>query len=271
MSPPSGVEVSGAEAPRPPRWRKKLRRFYVRRVRPHLSSPLAQQRARLAFYGWSYLRLLGSSALTVGDRLRLVGACLRTDWGLEHAHRPPEIVAVLRAIATRPAEPGEAVVEAGCWQGGATVKLSRVCAALGYELWVYDSFAGVEAHVPEEGEYDFTGEYQAPPEVLRANLGRFGTPEPVTVVAGWFSDTLGAGRLPEPIRVVLVDCDLGKGTLEVLEAVRPRLSPDARVFTQDFHIPEVRSVIADLGLPVRPVAYQLAEVGTGSWPPGTPH
>ena len=152
-----------------------MRRFYVRRIRPHLSSPLAQQRARLAFYGWSYLRLLAPSALTLGDRLRLIGGCLRTDWSLDHAHRPPEIVAVLRAVATRRAEPGEAVVEAGCWQGGATVKLSRVCAALGYDLWVYDSFAGVEAHVPEEGEYDFTGEYQATPEVLQANLERFGT------------------------------------------------------------------------------------------------
>ena len=77
--------------------------------------------------------------------------------------------------------------------------------------------------------------------------------------------------MPDRVRVVLVDCDLGKGTQEVLEAVRPRLSPDARVFTQDFHIPEVRSVIADLGLPVTHVAYQLAEVGTGSWRPGDPH
>ena len=258
-------------APRPPKWRKKLRRSYVRWIRPHLASPLAQQRARLGFYGWSYLRLLGPSALAPSDRLRLIGGCLRTDWCLNHAHRPPEIVAVLRAIATRRAAPGEAVVEAGCWQGGATVKLSRVCAGLGYELWVYDSFAGVEAHVPEEGEYDFTGEYQASPEVLQANLERFGTALPVTIVAGWFADTLGVGRVPERVQAVLVDCDLGKGTQEVLEAVRPRLSPAARVFTQDFHIPEVRSVIAEMGLPVAPVAYQLAEIGTGSWGPGDPH
>jgi len=260
----------GQGVPKAPRWRKKVRRVYVRRIRPHLASPLSQQRARLAFYGWSYLRLLGPSALGFRDRLGLIGGCLRTDWSLDHAHRPPEIVAVLRAVGDRRAQPGEAVVEAGCWQGGATVKLSRACAALGYDLWVYDSFAGVEAHVPEAGEYDFTGEYQATPEVLRANLERFGDPAPVTVVAGWFADTLGAGRLPERVRVVLVDCDLGKGTQEVLEAVQPRLSTDARVFTQDFHIPEVRSIIADLGLPVRPVAYQLAEVGAGSWGAGDP-
>jgi len=264
-------DARDAGPPKPPKWRKKVRRFYVRRIRPHLSSPLAQQRARLAFYGWSYLRLLGPSALTVGERLRLVGGCLRTDWSLDHAHRPPEIVAVLRAVATRRANAGEAVVEAGCWQGGATVKLSRACAALGYDLWVYDSFAGVEAHVPEEGEYDFTGEYQATPEVLRANLDRFGTPMPVTIVAGWFSNTLGAGRVPDRVRAVLVDCDLGKGTEEVLESVRPRLSADARVFTQDFHIPEVRRAIADLGLPLTHVAYQLAEVGPGSWGPVDPH
>jgi hypothetical protein len=230
-------------------------------VRPHLRSPLAQQRVRLGFYGWSYLRLLAPSALPVGGRIRLVGACLRTDWLLEHAHRPPEIVAVLRGITTRRAEPGEAVVEAGCWQGGATVKLSRVCAALGYDLWVYDSFAGVEAHVPEAGEHDFTGEYVATPTILRANLERFGAPGVVTVVEGWFAETLGRGRVPDRVRSVLIDCDLGKGTEEVLVAVRPQLSEDARVFTQDFHIPEVRDAIAGLGLPATHVAYQLAEVG----------
>jgi hypothetical protein len=215
---------------------------------------------RLAFYGWSYLRLLAPSALPVGGRLRLVGACLRTDWTLDHAHRPPEIVAVLRAIASRRARDGEVVVEAGCWQGGASVKLSRVCDDLGYALWVYDSFAGVEAHVPEAGEYDFSGEYQASPELLLANLGRLGRPEAVTVVAGWFADTFGAGRVPPAVRAVLIDCDLGKGTEEVLVGVRPNLVDDARVFTQDFHIPEVRAAIDGLGLRATHVAYQLAEI-----------
>jgi O-methyltransferase len=253
------VALAGAKV------RKKVRRFYVGRIRPRLSSPLAQQRARLAWYCWSYLRLLGPSALTVPDRLRLVAGCLRVDWGLLHAHRPPEVVAVMRAVAERPAEPGEAVVEAGCWQGGATSKLSLACAALGYELWAYDSFAGVEAHVPEAGEYDFTGEYQAAPEVLRANLERFGREPVVTIVEGWFADTIGAGKVPPLVRAVLIDCDLGKGTQEALEGVRGHLTHDARVFTQDFHIPEVRAVIAGLGLPATPLAYQLAEVGTGSW------
>jgi hypothetical protein len=238
-----------------------VRRFYVRRIRPRLGSPLAQQRVRLAWYGWSYVRLLAPSALPLAARVRLIGGCLRTDWSLDHAHRPPEVVAVLRAVVARRAEPGEAVVEAGCWQGGATVKLSRACAALGYDLWVYDSFAGVEAHVPEEGEYDFTGEYHATPDVLRANLARFGAPGVVTVVEGWFADTLGAGTVPDRVASVLIDCDLGKGTEEVLVAVRPHLADDARVFTQDFHIPEVREAIAGLGLAATHVAYQLAEVG----------
>jgi len=255
------VAAVTAGPPQVPRLRKRVRRFYVRRVRPHLGSPLAQQRVRLTWYGWSYLRLLGPSALPLRARAALVGRCLRVDWSLLHAHRPPEIAAVLRAVAVRPARAGEAVVEAGCWQGGATVKLSSVCAALGYDLWVYDSFSGVEAHVPQAGEYDFTGEYQATPELLRANLRRYGDPDVVTVVEGWFADTLGAGRVPDRVSTVLIDCDLGKGTEEVLVAVRPHLADDARVFTQDFHIPEVRDAIAGLGLPATHVAYQLAEVG----------
>ncbi len=250
-----------ASGPQPSKVRKKARRLYVRRIRPHLSSRQAQQRARLAWYGWSYLRRLGPSALSIRQRLGLVAGCLRTDWQLVHAHRPPEVVAVLRAISTRAAAPGEAVVEAGCWQGGATVKLSRACDALGYELWVYDSFAGVEAHQPEEGEYDFTGEYEASPDVLRSNLDRLGCRGVVTIVEGWFADTLGAGRLPDRVRAVLIDCDLGKGTHEVLAAVAERLTPDARLFTQDFHIPEVRTAIDDLELRATPVVCQLAEIG----------
>ncbi len=242
--------------------RKRVRRVYVRRIRPHLATPLAQQRARLAWQGWAYLRLLGPSALPVRRRLALIGGCLRTDWTLAHAHRPPEIAPVLRAVASRRAEPGEAVVEAGCWRGGATVKLSRACAALGYELWVYDSFEGVEPHVPEEGEYDFTGEYQASPATLRANLERLGEASVVTVVEGWFEDTFGAGPMPDRIRTVLVDCDLAKGTREVLEAVRPHLSPDARLFTQDFHIPEVRTTVESMGLQGHRIAYQLAEIAS---------
>jgi len=240
--------------------RKRIRRFYVRRIRPHLSSPLAQQRVRLAWYGPAYLRLLAPSALTIRQRLALIGGCLRVDWGLDHAHRPPEIVAVLRAVADRPARDGEVVVEAGCWQGGATAKLSRVCAALGYGLWAYDSFAGVEAHQPEEGEYDFTGEYRSSRRALEANVARYGAPEVLTVVEGWFADTVAAGRTPDRARVVLIDCDLGKGTTEVLCGLGPHLAPDARVFTQDFHIPEVRTAIDELGLGARPVANQLAEV-----------
>jgi hypothetical protein len=83
----------------------------------------------------------------------------------------------------------------------------------------------------------------------------------VTIVEGWFADTFGADRVPDRVRVVLIDCDLAKGTAEVLDGVGGRLADDARVFTQDFHIPEVRSAIAELGLTARPVAYQLAEVG----------
>jgi O-methyltransferase len=259
-----------ADPPPPPRWRKKLRRAYIRHLRPRLGSPLAQQRARLAWYGWAYLLLLAPSALRPVDRLRLIRTCLRVDWGLDHAHRPPEIVAVLRAIAERGAEADEAVVEAGCWQGGATAKLSRACASLGYRLWAYDSFAGVEAHVPEEGEYDFTGEYATTRATLEANVARFGCPASLRVVEGWFAETLGRGEVPDRVRIVLVDCDLGKGTGEVLDGLRDRLVRDARAFTQDFHIPEVRTVIAELGLDARPLVDQLAEIDVGSWPGGPP-
>ena len=44
-----------------------------------------------------------------------------------------------------------------------------------------------------------------------------------------------------------IDCDLGKGTLEVLQSAVPSLADDGCVFTQDFHIDPVRRVLDDPG------------------------
>ncbi len=139
------------------------------------------------------------------------------------------------------------MVEAGCWNGGASAKFSLVCKLGGYRLRIYDSFEGVEPMTSEEKQrgYDFSGEYVASDATLRANLQRFGAPDVCSIHKGWFAATLARSPVAEVVRVVFIDCDSAKGTQEVLLGVVPSLASDGVVFTQDFHIASVRDLLLD--------------------------
>jgi O-methyltransferase len=136
------------------------------------------------------------------------------------------------------------MIEAGCWQGGSTAKWSLACRLLGYGLHIYDSFEGVEARTDVEGQHDFTGEYAAPLETVRQNLVRHGNLSPCTFHKGWFVDTMQPGSVPGPVRLVYIDCDLVKGTKEVLAGVVPVLSDDGVVASQDGQIRAVAEFLA---------------------------
>src|SRR5206468_12874062 len=131
------------------------------------------------------------------------------DWNFPHAHKPREVVAVLRSIAERPVRAGEIVVEAGCWMCGSTAKFSVFCHEFGFELHVYDSFEGVESRTAAEGSSnDFSGQYRAQLDRVREHVREYGAIEVCHFHKGWFADTL-AGQPPQmPVRGVYIDCDL---------------------------------------------------------------
>lgn len=223
------------------------RRFYERWILPRFADPLTRQRFKMLYFVWGYWRFLLVPGLGVGQRLGLLRRFLRIDWNVVHCHFPAETSCIARVLAERHARPGEIVVEAGCWQGGTSTKFSLLCAALGYHLHVYDSFEGVETLSPDDQakEWDFAGQYASPESRLRDNLDRYGAPEECTVHKGWFSETLAGAPTDGPVRVAYIDCDLGKGTLEVLQSVVPALAEDGCIFSQDFHIEPVRRVLID--------------------------
>jgi O-methyltransferase len=138
-------------------------------------------------------------------------------------------------------------VEAGCYLGGSSAKFSTICAWLGYRLCIYDSFEGVEAMLAEErvGNYDFSGEYAASEEVVRANLRQYGDVSVCSLHKGWFADTLANRPVPQAVRVAYIDCDLAKGTREALAGIVPSLSEDGWIFSQDFHIRPVIELLSD--------------------------
>jgi O-methyltransferase len=198
----------------------------------------------MMYLGWAYWRLFGISGIPA---FRLLRQFLRVDFNVLHGHRPAETVLLARALAERRAQLGEVVVEAGCWKGGTSVKFSILCELLGYRLLIFDSFEGVEQLTGDKlaKEWDYGGQYASPESVLWENLQRYGRPHVCTAFKGWFSETLAVNPVTAPIKLVYVDCDLGKGTYEVLVGTTPALVSDGMIFTQDFHIRPVRKVLLD--------------------------
>ena len=224
-----------------------IRQLYVRWIRPHVSRETNRQRLKLVWDIWGYWPLLKIKALSLKERLVLLARFIVIDWCVVHAHKPREISFICQALADRAPAPGEVLLEAGCWQGGSSAKFSIICRMLGYRFCVYDSFAGVEEMQAAEkaNNYDFSGQYAAPESVLRSNLARFGEIEICTTHKGWFVDTLAVGPVPYPVRLAYIDCDLAKGTKEALTGIVPALADDGWIFSQDFHIKPIQTLLSD--------------------------
>jgi O-methyltransferase len=246
---------------------KIIHRFYIKWLRPVFSKSIHQQRLKMIWFCWSYWPILFIKSLPVLVRFGFLIKFLRIDWSIEHSHTPSEIIEIIQFIAERPASKDEIVLEAGCWQGGSTVKFSIFCNYFGYKLHVYDSFEGVESI--QEGGYDFSGEYCASEKEVKRNLIQYGVGDVCVFHKGWFSETLKPNSVNFPIRAVYIDCDLAKGTEEVLRGVLPWLVKDGTIFTQDYHILSVKQLLNDpatwgkLGVVqpmIKPLCHNLAVI-----------
>jgi hypothetical protein len=94
-------------------------------------------------------------------------------------------------------------------------------------------------------EWSFGGQYACSEENVRRNVEIHGEAQCCEFHKGWFSATLAGAKLAGPVRLAYIDCDLAKGTLEVLQSVMPALAPSGVVFSQDFHITPVRRLLLD--------------------------
>jgi O-methyltransferase len=261
----AGGRFSAFEGGRP-------RRLFTRVAGGLNLSALGRQRLKMLYFAWAYWRLFTIPGLPA---LRLARDFLRVDFNVLHGHLPSEMVTIARDLAARRAGPGEVVVEAGCWKGGSSAKLSILCDLLGYSLLIYDSFEGVEVLSGEDQakEWDYAGQYASAEPVLWENLGRYGKPGVCSAFKGWFSETLAASPVGRPVRLVYIDCDLGKGTYEALQGVAGALVPDGSIFSQDFHIAPVRAVLLDpetwhsLGRPVPEIRSEGVHLARIAWQP----
>jgi O-methyltransferase len=130
-------------------------------------------------------------------RLRLLRQVHVIGYHLPAPHAQSEMLAVMHSILALPKGVPGVVVEAGCFQGASTAKLSLAADLAGRRLVVFDSFEGMpENDEPRDksdlhGDPRFTkGKYSAGLEDVKANVAKYGRLECCRFVKGWFSDTM---------------------------------------------------------------------------------
>jgi len=185
----------------------------------------------------------GRAATTaLADQIEHIHSAMRC------AHTHEEAVAIVRAIlALNDLVPG-VIVEAGCFKGGSTAKLSLAARLAGRPLLVFDSFEGLPAPNKTVGDFNesksfFAGEYAGTLEEVKANVTRLGIIETCEFHKGWFDDTLP--KLKNKVAVAFVDVDLSSSVATCLRYLYPLLSPGGTIFSHDGHIPTCVQTIRD--------------------------
>lgn len=222
--------------------KKQIHKFYKRHIRKHISDELTKQRLKLLLWDiFGYTGVFTFKNISFIQKLQLLRKFLKLDWNVIHAHKPAELVPIFKDILDRKGDGTSVVVEAGCWNGGSTAKYSLVCRLANYPLHVYDSFEGVEPGDEAHEEAFFYGTYAGPLELVKANVEKYGSIEVCTFHKGFFIDSMKDFNYKT--YVVYIDCDLSKGTLEVLQATYPHLISGAKVYSQDYHIPSIKEML----------------------------
>lgn len=183
-------------------------------------------------------------------RLALVRRLYLISGRISCPHTQGEMLEVMGALLSLAPENEGVVVEAGCYLGGSTAKLSLAAERAGRKLIVFDSFQGLPEHgePPEANIFGQTvrfspGEYRATLKDVRANVARFGAPSACEFHPGWFEETMPA--FSEPIALLFLDVDLASSTRTALKNLYPRLVRGGVLFSHDGHLPRVLSVFRD--------------------------
>lgn len=223
-------------------------------LRPYVPSPIL--RVRRSVQAWwrelplTRLQYASSGEVTREQRKALVEQIRRADSELLCAHTPAEMARIVSSILATPSSVHGCIVEAGCFKGGSTAKLSLAAELARRRLVVFDSFAGLPDHQEPHGRTIFgeatnfySGRYTGRLEEVKDNVRRFGAADVCDWVPGWFEDSMPGFR--EPIAVAFIDVDLASSTRTCLMHLYPLLVPGGSIFSHDGHLPLVLDVLRD--------------------------
>lgn len=149
-----------------------------------------------------------------------------------------------RLLAEMPAEELGDYHEFGVYFGSSMACMHTACTRLGLDhvrLFGYDSFEGLpRSAAQEDGGFWKGGQFKSALWLARDYLASRGVPtDRVTLVKGWFSDTLSEtlkhSSAMKRAGVVMVDCDLYSSTLEALRFLRPMFDRPVILFFDDWN------------------------------------
>jgi hypothetical protein len=157
-------------------------------------------------------------------------------------HEPWHITTFVDAVLENPV-PG-VLVECGAYQGVSAAKWSHLADMLCRKLVVCDSFCGLPANSePHHRSTDGRsiagtfggGAYAGSLAEVQATVDRYGVPEVVTYLPGWFADTLP--HLVEPVAAAYLDVDLAASATTCLTYLWPLVTPGGCIVSQDGDFP----------------------------------
>ena len=220
-------------------------------IRPLVPKQILEIKRKFYYYFIDETRRLPLDALRLDFRVPLAHAArvrLVDQMELAHreiscAHTHSEIVALMRAILRTPRSVEGAIVEAGCFKGGSTAKLSLGAQLTGRKLLVFDSFEGLPTVAPQETSRFSKGQYQGRLEEVQNNVRTYGAIDGCEFFQGWFEHTLP--RLAEPVAIAFVDVDLRDSLKTCLTYIYPKLVPSGSIFSHDGHLPQCVELMRD--------------------------
>ena len=176
------------------------------------------------------------------QRLDLVRRLRLAHAGINCAHTHHEIVSMIDVILALPSSRPGCIVEAGCFKGGSTAKLSIAAKIAGRKLVVFDSFEGLPDN-RESHDHDIFGlgvqfeggKYSGQLAEVAFNVERFGEPSVCEFRKGWFEDSMP--DFHEPVALAFLDVDLASSTRTCLRYLYPLLTPGCSIFSHDGHLP----------------------------------
>jgi O-methyltransferase len=137
-------------------------------------------------------------------------------------------------------------VECGVWRGGASflmADLLRRQRVTDRRVWLFDSFEGLPPVGPLDGisaaDFRQSGRYfdnnSASLEEVQAGAEELGLSEYVTLVKGWFENTVLSQRDDlGPIALLRIDGDWYESVKECLEGFYDQVSPDGYIILDDY-------------------------------------
>jgi len=200
----------------------------------------------------SMLRFLGtqSFSLPFDARLLLLTRFLSAPFQVQSFHTHSELFPIIIEILSLKNDTKGCIVEAGCFKGGSTIKLSIAANFVNRQLFVFDSFFGLPANVEPHyrsifgDKIDFSGgRYAGSIEEVKNNVQRFGEIQVCTFIKGWFEETMV--NFQESVAVAFLDVDLVSSTRTCLKHIYPLLVNGGVIYSHDGHVPMVIAVLDD--------------------------